>query len=75
MISLEYKYKETEFNDITNTLGDFEDTRGFFLFFLFFLLLTMERLLELNYYHLREFSQVTFSAKKSFGACVAVREK
>lgn len=33
MISLEYKYKETEFNDITNTLGDFEDTRLFFVCF------------------------------------------
>lgn len=35
----------------------------------------MERLLELNYYYLREFLQVTFSTKKSFGAYVAVREK
>lgn len=33
MISLEYKYTETEFNDITNTLGDFEDTRLFFVCF------------------------------------------
>lgn len=51
MIFLEYKYKKTEFNDISNTLGDVKDS------------VDSGEPSGVNYYHLREFLQVTFSAK------------